>query len=725
MLYWRGIPVLLEQMGKLFKSPGFSPLSCIRSALHKCERDLCGVDSGHTVRIKRILRQFRLEVVLVLLFTAFNPCASVNALDRAGAVRGPMELDVRDAGVDCSFKTDSSGALNALVATSDANGRAIAFPPGCHVKLERTWLIKNLSGFTVRGTSGAGNNGYYGTNVPTISWSGPPGGTMIDMEFVDGFVVENLAIDGGGAAEVGVNVDRFGPGGQVNTTDGIFRRLNINANLTGTGNPKWVGLQFSMKQLNNVEDMRITDSVFFCGRTPTSGIAAIVIGPSYNTKNFKIEHNFIHLCDRAIWQRGGSAIVAANEIGSNHIDIQLDYWTDPNEQITDNLSESAESGDRFLLVKTAVNHVVEISGNNIPVNDTCSITFNGGEFYSGLANTFYGGYGKGVNGHKLCDDGDHGPVSLTGPGWRHNLTPQDIAFLEAVPTRNGSAHSSIQAAGITNMNEAMLLGTGTRFFASGTFYTPNDAAYGLGNSNSGGAIGSTPCGLNTICLYEGASEIQGVASPDGLTCSASGPGGTQIHTWYISAIDSFGNETFPRNNGSASNCYNATASYDSEHYETLTWVLSPGAASYRLYLGNPLAPASQIAVVAEGITGTSYKFTGPFPSKFLLRASDTPFNKTLVQSFRGREFDLEYGTFFRGFSDNRKTQKWSIDSFSGTATFANVVAEMLQLENNSGVKCDHAHRGQLNYIAGEKGQKDVLQICMKAADESYAWRLVY
>jgi hypothetical protein len=636
-----------------------------------------------------------------------------------------MELDVRDAGVDCSFKTDSSGALNALVATSDANGRAIAFPPGCHVKLERTWLIKNLSGFTVRGTSGAGNNGYYGTNVPTISWSGPPGGTMIDMEFVDGFVVENLAIDGGGAAEVGVNVDRFGPGGQVNTTDGIFRRLNINANLTGTGNPKWVGLQFSMKQLNNVEDMRITDSVFFCGRTPTSGIAAIVIGPSYNTKNFKIEHNFIHLCDRAIWQRGGSAIVAANEIGSNHIDIQLDYWTDPNEQITDNLSESAESGDRFLLVKTAVNHVVEISGNNIPVNDTCSITFNGGEFYSGLANTFYGGYGKGVNGHKLCDDGDHGPVSLTGPGWRHNLTPQDIAFLEAVPIRNGSAHGSIQAAGITNMNEAMLLGTGTRFFASGTFYTPNDAAYGLGNSNSGGAIGSTPCGLNTICLYEGASEIQGVASPDGLTCSASGPGGTQIHTWYISAIDSFGNETFPRNNGSASNCYNATASYDSEHYETLSWVLSPRAASYRLYLGNPLAPASQIAVVAEGITGTSYKFTGPFPSKFLLRASDTPFNKTLVQSFRGREFDLEYGTFFRGFSDNRKTQKWSIDSFSGTATFANVVAEMLQLENNSGVKCDHAHRGQLNYIAGEKGQKDVLQICMKAADESYGWRLVY
>jgi len=48
---------------------------------------------------------------------------------------------------------------------------------------------------------------------------------MIDMEYVDGFVVENLAIDGGGTAAVGVNVDRYGPGGNVNTT-----RWNLSAN---------------------------------------------------------------------------------------------------------------------------------------------------------------------------------------------------------------------------------------------------------------------------------------------------------------------------------------------------------------------------------------------------------------------------------------------------------------------------------------------------------------
>lgn len=200
--------------------------------------------------------------------------------------KSQIELDVRDVGVDCKFMRDSSAALNALAAAPSNNGRAITFPPGCHVRLENTWLIKNLSGFTIGGTSGAGNNGYYATNVPTITWSGPRDGTMIDMEYVDGFVVENLAIDGGGTAALGINVDRHGPGGKVNTTDGIFRRINVSANFTGAGNSRWVGLQFSMKQLNNVEDMRILDSVFYCGTTPKSGTAAIIVGPSYNPKNF-------------------------------------------------------------------------------------------------------------------------------------------------------------------------------------------------------------------------------------------------------------------------------------------------------------------------------------------------------------------------------------------------------------------------------------------------------
>jgi hypothetical protein len=723
----------------------------------------------------RWLADFRVGTLLILLMSVLAP--SVVSAQRKDTnsrqvaenpqVHSKTELDVRDAGVDCAFKKDSSAALNSMAATSDTNGRAMTFPPGCHVRLANTWFIKNLSGFTIRGTSGAGNNGYYGTNVPTITWSGPRNGTMIDMEYVNGFVVENLAIDGGGIAGVGINVDRYGIGGRVNTTDGIFRRLNVNANLSGAGNATWVGLQFSMKQLNNVEDMRITDSLFYCGTTPTSGTAAIIIGPSYNTKNFKIEHNFIHLCNRGVWQQGGSALIASNEVGSNHIDIQLDFWTDPNERIIDNLSESAEGGDRFLLVNGSMNHSVEISGNNIPVNDTCSITFNGGGFYSGLENSFYNGYGSGVSGHKLCDLGLHGPTQLIGPGWRHNVTVQDFAYFESVPIGNGSLHSPIDAFGITNVNEALLLGTGTRFLERGTFYTPNDAAYGLGNANSGGSIGSMPCGLNTVCLNEGASEIEGVASPDGLTCTVAGRGGAQTHSWYVSAIDSTGNQTFPRSNSSYSHCYDAPAQYDGDHYETLTWVPSPGAASYQLYLADPVAPGSQMAPVARGITGTSYRFDGPFPASFPVRASENLYNKTLIQVFRGREFDLQYGTPLKGFSDKGVTERWSIDSSTGTGTFAringitdaavvknlnsnylegkhasefapaegtvdgrdiapkSIVTSAIRLEGGSTPECDAAHRGQLNYVAGGQGIKDGVQICTKAADESYGWRVIY
>ena len=634
-----------------------------------------------------------------------------------------MELDVRDAGVDCTFTSDSSVALNSITAASSTNGRPITFPPGCHVKLGQTWLVKNLSGFTIRGISGAGNNGYYGTNVPTITWTGPRDGTMLDLEYVDGFVVENIAIDGGGTASVGVNVDRYGPGGLVNTTDGIFRRLSVHPNFRGKPNPNWIGLQFSMKQLDNVEDMRITDSVFFCGTTPISGTAAIIIGPSYNTKNFKIEHNSIHLCNRAIWQQGGSAAIASNELGSNHTDIQLDFWTDPNERISDNLSESAESGDRFLLVNGSVGHVVEISGNNIPVNDTCAISLNGGGFYTGLANTFYSGYDSGVSGRKLCDLGQHGPTQLIGPGWSHNITPEDVAYFVSI--QNGGPHSSIDSFGLTNVNEAVVLGTGTRFLSRATFYGSTDSAYGMASVNSGGAIGSTPCDLNTVCAFEGASEIEGVASPDGLACTVTGKGGIETHTWYIAALDSLSNPTLPRGNSGTSTCLHAPAAYDKDHYEMLKWIASPGAASYRVYLGNPSAPGSQIALVADGIQGTSYKFVGPFPASFPVRANDTSYNKTLAEFFRGREFNFQYGTPLKGFSDRGKTQKWDIESSTGTGTFTKIVTAAMQLQGGQDASCDALHRGQLNYVAAGKGQKDGLEICMKWEDESYSWRIVY
>jgi hypothetical protein len=139
----------------------------------------------------------------------------------------------------------------------------------------RCGSVWNLSWFTITGISGAGNNGYYGTNVPTITWTGAAGGTTIDMEYVDGWEVDHLAVDGGGSAAIGINVDKTGGGGTVNTTDGIFNRLNISPNFQGAGNANWVGIRLSTMSSSHVEDMRITNSTFSCGESTTSGIAGI------------------------------------------------------------------------------------------------------------------------------------------------------------------------------------------------------------------------------------------------------------------------------------------------------------------------------------------------------------------------------------------------------------------------------------------------------------------
>src|SRR5262245_51879792 len=143
-------------------------------------------------------KNFLFEVcICVGVCTAFQFCQSQISNQRAevttstqiGNPENPESkvwprdvLDVRDHGVDCTFTHDSSAALNAITAATATNGAAITFSRNCHVKIASTWLIKNLSGFSIRGYSGAGNNGYYRTNVPTIGWAGASNGTMIDME---------------------------------------------------------------------------------------------------------------------------------------------------------------------------------------------------------------------------------------------------------------------------------------------------------------------------------------------------------------------------------------------------------------------------------------------------------------------------------------------------------------------------------------------------------------
>lgn len=564
-------------------------------------------------------------------------------------------IDVRKFGVDCSFTRDSSAALNAVTAAPETSGHPIVFPPKCHVRLGNTWLIKNLSAFTVRGLSGAGANGFYGTNVPTLSWAGPTGGTMIDMEYVDGFVIENLTIDGAGSAGVGINVDKAGGGGTVNTTDGILRRLNINPNFTGVGRADWIGLRFANISTNNVEDMRVLDSTIRCQKAPNA--TGILVGASANAKNFQILHNDISDCTFGITTSyGGSFDISFNEFGTNGTDITLGLVSDPT-RISYNLSESEFAGERFLnATQLFTNDGIELSGNHIALNDVCAVNINNAHVSTAADNTFYTGY-RG-SGQKICNsDGKGNAATVVGLG---GLGPGDLSPFLQQSVANGPHNRIIgtsPAGWISNTPEFAAQSTGALLLKRAVFYNRNDNVDGFSNSNQ--LQNGLPCGLDTFCEDEGSKEVTGVTSPQGLTCEVTGTETSTAHWYLISAVDADGLETLLRGNGNTANC-RGPATFDESHYETLHWLASPNAVSYNLYAANP---ADQIRVnqIATGIKSTSYVVKS-YPRIFTIKAQRNALNHTLSHVFRGKAVELQYGTPLKGFRDRGITEAFSLSS---------------------------------------------------------------
>jgi hypothetical protein len=573
------------------------------------------------------------------------------------AARSGMGLDVRDAGVDCSFSSDSSAALNAITAQPLANGLAIVFPRDCHVKLAKTWLIKNRAAFSIRGTSGAGAAAF---QAPTITWVGAAGGTMIDMEYVDGFVVENLAIEGKGLAAVGINVDKTGPGGALNTTDGIFRRLRITGNDSVT---RWKGISFSAVSKDNVEDMRVYDSTFYCGNSQYAGVAAIVIGASPNAKNFQFIHNEISQCAIGVWQKSGSMDLEYSELSGNDLDIRIDGWSDPNEVISHNLSESDTKGARFLDISgPAPSHPIEISANNIPLNDTCAMNISNASVKVPVGNKWYPAFARGAGGTRICDTtGAGNAASLSGS--LYSLSPSDFSKLVMAQ----SVHGRIFGDGISSIPSFLMKSTGSLFLERGVFYAPGDVIDGLSTA-SGGGQALTPCEVNSWCGMEGAFEVTGTDTPEGLECKSGGDT-SKTYGFYVSAVDSSGNETLLRGASPYFPCH-GPSKLDADHYLSLSWLGSPNASSCNVYAVNinDARQVNQIATHVNCLASVTYRVTS-YPDTFPIKTIESPYNKTLAFLFRGKQLDLQYGTALNGFSDKGKTKTWGIGK-EGAADFS-------------------------------------------------------
>jgi hypothetical protein len=134
-----------------------------------------------------------------------------------------------------------------------------------------------------------------------------------------------------------------------------------------------------------------------------------------------------------------------------------------------------------------------------------------------------------------------------------------------------------------------------------------------------------------------------------------------VHSYYLSAVDATGNETILRNAGNSSTCH-GPAKFDGSHYETLSWLASPNAASYNVYAANPRDPGNQVNRIATGIVTTSYRVDGPYPTTWPIRGEKNPANNTLRHIFRGRAVELQFGTPLKGFSDKGLSQAFSLSS---------------------------------------------------------------
>lgn len=234
---------------------------------------------------------------------------ATNPIDQSKPV-----IDARDiVGMHCDGATADDATLNALTGAAPGTnnvitGKRVLFA-NCPIALANTWVIYNQAGFILDGGTRSGAAGK-GT---LVTWIGGANGTMIDMEYVDGFVVQGFNIQGNTNAGIGIKVDKNGAGGIWNTTDGI-----LTDNTYAGANQNWQGLSISPVSTQNVEDIRVKDSAFYCNATRASTAAVgILIGASSNAKNEIITHINVTNCLYGIWKKNGSMQVRESEFTGN------------------------------------------------------------------------------------------------------------------------------------------------------------------------------------------------------------------------------------------------------------------------------------------------------------------------------------------------------------------------------------------------------------------------
>jgi hypothetical protein len=401
-------------------------------------------------------------------------------------------VDALSIGVDCSGTNDSAPALNAFSGTGGLTAVKLVFPAGsptvpCLVKLGTTWKIYNSTSFTIDGGARCGLPG----NCTHFKWAGATGGTVIDMEGVFGFEVRNVLIDGSGTAATGLVVDQ-NQTSQVATYDGIFSGMLFNANSGSSSGPNdgWVGLSVSPTSTVNVADIRVIDSAFECVSTgKATGTIGYGLGLANGSQNALLEvirHNYFEHCGYGIYQKNGVAIIEENTFGgdANTIDdIYVGGIAGAQERIVANWSET-QLGPSNQFLKAAFTNVtgpgIEISGNQIPINNGCALDVGGNAITSREQNVWYHGQQYGNLGSKACATTNGSAFTWFGPSglsWPQDVTGTLVAgiFLAGSLQNGPSAGVTATSSGMIAQGVPVKLTNGTT--VSGT--TPQDTGAGI------------------------------------------------------------------------------------------------------------------------------------------------------------------------------------------------------------------------------------------------------
>jgi hypothetical protein len=550
------------------------------------------------------------------------------ATRRAGAF-----MDVRDvSGVDCTGAVDSAPALNALTGNAPASnnaitGRTLSFGGCGSITLRNTWLIKNQAGFIIDGftRSGAAGKGVH------ITWAGAALGVMIDMEYVDGFQVQGLFVDGSTAGGVGIVVDKTSSGGIWNTTDGRFANNSYSGSATN-----WIGMSIAPVSGENVEDMRVEDSTFSCN-APKSTTAAVgvMIGASANAKNEILTHNNITGCYYGVWKKGGSAQIRDGEFENNGgtcgsgtgADIRDDGNSDV-DIIEGNLEENGTQGinENNDSNSGGYNHPVIVRGNHSSpagcenrskywYNTASGVSWLfDGDSWDADPNLIHvigtAGSGTGI----VYTRGMLYPNSTFTPWWTEQTTAiaDDLNIMSDKLMVYGAKTNGIPSAG-NNFPSPFLVFRG---YLNGSTSSPDDItvqnipASGAGTSGGTFLIKHQPGARGTEFLsWEGSYPGINIATIPTPSISAFSQSGTSGRTSYTYAVVAYG----PVGNTAGSATMTDTkgnATLTNANYNQIQWYPVAGATKYCIWRtasdGNPSSTGNIGCTSALQVKGQRY-----------------------------------------------------------------------------------------------------------------------